>query len=48
MAEEQHEKGKKYLEYFNGLLTITLRHLSYQKLYDAYKNEKRVTFDFYI
>lgn len=45
MAEEQHEKGKEYLEYFNGLLTITLRHLSYKKLYDAYKNESRVTFE---
>lgn len=45
MAEEQHEIGKEYLECFNGLLIMTLKHLSYQKLYDAYKNETRVTFE---
>ncbi|WP_294093338.1 hypothetical protein [uncultured Cetobacterium sp.] len=44
MAEEQHEKGRQYLEYFNGLLTLTLAHLSYKKLYDAYKNPKRLIF----
>lgn len=44
MAEEQHETGREYLEYFNGLLTLTLKHLSYKKIYDAYKNEKRVSF----
>lgn len=44
MAEEQHEKGRQYLEYFNGLLTLTLAHLSYEKVYDAYKNPKRLVF----
>lgn len=45
MAEEHHEKGKNYVDYFNGLLTLSLEKLKYSKLFDVYKNTKRLTFD---
>lgn len=45
MAEEQHEKGRNYVNYFNGLLTLTFGQLNYTKNFDAYKNPTRLAFN---